>query len=82
MSCSIKTWKIRKLRTMQIMETWFVKFQTEAKTPQALLWEELVVSGQLVLKNAVTNKRPESLKQNLCFAWTKDTGHFSLTNHL
>lgn len=70
------------LRTMKIMKTWFVKFQTEAKTPQTLLWEESVVSGQLMLKNAVTNKRPESLKQNLCLAWTKDTSHFSLKNYL
>lgn len=31
---------------------------------------------------ALINKRPESLKQNLCFAWTKDTGHLGLKNHL
>lgn len=82
MPLSAESWMSCSIKNLQIMETWFVKFQTEGKTPQALLWEESVVPGQLVLKNAVTNKRPESLKPILCFAWTKDTGHFSLKNHL
>lgn len=39
------------LRAVQMMETWLVKLQREAKTLLALLCEEFGVSGELELKN-------------------------------
>lgn len=44
-------WKIRMLKTVQMMEAWLVIFQRKAKILLGNLYEESLVSGQLELKN-------------------------------
>ena len=49
--CSVGAWKIRMLRTAQMMESWLVTTQRKANFFLGNLYEESVVSGQLELKS-------------------------------
>jgi hypothetical protein len=43
MNCDARTWEIRMLSAMLMMETWLVKFQREIKALLGLLYEQFMV---------------------------------------
>lgn len=67
MDNSVRAWKIRMLRTEQMMEVWLVKLKKKEKTPMGLLCEESVIRSAGAAELSVINKWPEPLEQNLCF---------------
>lgn len=64
------------LKAVQTMEAWLVTSQRKAKTLVENLCEESVSAG--AEESAVNNKRPEPLKENLCFAGTMHAGWLGL----
>lgn len=53
MNYSVGAWKIKMLKAVMTMETWLVKFQSEAKTIWGLFCAEDMLSAQLELKNCL-----------------------------
>ena len=47
----MRAWKIRMLRTEQMMEVWLVKLKKKEKTPMGLLCEESAGAAELSVSN-------------------------------
>lgn len=52
----MRAWKIRMLRTEQMMEVWLVKLKKKEKTPMGLLCEESVIRSAGAAELSVINK--------------------------